>query len=262
MKAKFWQAYQFIKYLFRCIHLHGIHSPFVFNIHQDIFKAKTKYYAFEEIESIRAKLLLTEKVIDVKDLGAGSRSSLSNKRSVKHIAETALKKPKKAQLLFRFIHYFKPTCILELGTSLGITTAYLAKANSKSDVFTVEGSPEIAKIARVNFKKLKVQNVEQSIGNFDDLLANKLKSLKTVDFVFFDGNHQKTPTLNYFESCLQYKNENSIFVFDDIYWSKEMTEAWQEIKTHPEVTVSIDCFEMGFIFFKKDQAKEHFTVYH
>ena len=93
-------------------------------------------------------------------------------------------------------------------------------------------------------------------------VEKELKEHNQLDFVFFDGNHKKKPTLSYFKQCLEVAHEDSIFIFDDIYWSTEMTEAWQEIKKHPKVTLSIDCFEMGIVFFKKEQAKEHFTVYH
>jgi len=262
MKHKIWQAYQFAKYLLRSFHLHGIHSPFVYQINESIFKEKIKFYAFDEIESIRAKLLLTQKTIHVNDLGAGSHVNKNNERSISEIANSALKAPKKAQLLYRLVHYFKSEQILELGTSFGISTLYLAKANSKGNITTIEGAPEVAKIAAINFKKLNMQNINLIVDNFDSSIEVQLKKMKTVDLVYFDGNHKKIPTLSYFNSALKYSDENSLFIFDDIYWSKEMTEAWNEIKTHPQVSVTIDCFEMGLVFFKKDQAKEHFTVYH
>ncbi|MBL4707840.1 MAG: class I SAM-dependent methyltransferase [Flavobacteriales bacterium] len=262
MKHKLWQAIQFGKYLLRSFHLHGIHSPFVYELNETIFKEKVKFYAFEEVESIRAKLLLTTKKLTIHDLGAGSQTNNSNKRAIGDIAKSALKSPKKAQVLFRLAYHFKPTNILELGTSLGISTAYLAKACPKANIITIEGAPEVANVAAINFEKLKLNNISQVVGNFDSILESELKQLKKVDFVFFDGNHKKAPTLSYFHTCLKYAEKDSIFIFDDIYWSKEMTEAWEEIKSHPEVSVTIDCFEMGLVFFKKGQVKEHFTVYH
>lgn len=262
MKHKLWQALQFGKYLFRSFHLHGIHSPFVYELNEVIFKEKAKFYAFEAIESIRAKLLLTPKMIHVHDLGAGSHTTKANQRSIQSIAKSALKSPQKAQVLFKLAHFLKPQNILELGTSLGISTAYLAKACPDATISTIEGAPEVAEIAGINFKKLNIENISQQVGNFDTLLEGELQQFKTIDFVFFDGNHQKIPTLSYFDTCLKYAHENSIFVFDDIYWSREMTEAWQSIKEHPRVKVTIDCFEMGIVFFKANQAKQHFTVYH
>lgn len=262
MKNKIWQIFQYLRYLPRCIHLHGIHSPFVYELHQNLFKEKAKYYAFDEIESIRAKLLLTKKKLEIEDLGAGSTVHKSNRRAIGDIAKTSLKPAKTAQLLFHFVHHFKPSNVIELGTCLGITSAYLAKGNPNGHLYTLEGASELAKVATINFTKLDLNNISQIDGNFDDTLDKIVNKLKSIDFIYFDGNHRKEPTLRYFEQALKFANEQSIFVFDDIYWSKGMTEAWKEIKSHPSVTVTIDCFAMGFVFFKKDQAKEHFTVYH
>ena len=262
MKNKLWQVWQYLLYLQRCVHLHGIHSPFVFELHEKLFKEKAKFYAFSEIESIRAKLLLTQKKLIINDLGAGSTLNSSKERTIRTIAKNSLKPAKTAQLLYRFIHHFKPKQIVELGTCLGITSAYLAKANAKGQLTTLEGAEELAKIAQINFNKLNIENVPLVAGNFDQTFQPTLNRLQSVDFVFFDGNHRKEPTLRYFEQALRFANEQSIFVFDDIYWSKEMTQTWKTIQKHPSVTVTIDCYAMGFVFFKTDQAKQHFTVYH
>lgn len=262
MMSKIKQGVEYFKYLIRAFHLHGIHSPFVYQLNEVVFKEKTPFYCFDEIESIRAKLLLTKKTIAVNDLGAGSKKSAKLTRRICDIAKTSLKRPKQSQLLYRLVYHFKPTTIIELGTSLGISTAYLAKANPKAKVVSIEGSEELGKVAEINNKKLNINNLKLVIGDFDSTLEKELKDLGQLDFAFFDGNHKKIPTLNYFEQCLKYAHEDSVFVFDDIYWSTEMTEAWQEIKKHPKVTITIDCFEMGVVFFKKEQAKEHFTVYH
>ncbi len=257
-----WRAVEFLKYLLKSFHLHGIHSPFVFELNEKVFQEKSSFYAFQDIESIRAKLLLTDQKVKVKDLGAGSRKDNGSHRRIKDIAQYALKPAKKAQLMFRLVNHFKPDTILELGTSLGVTTAYLAKACPKAKIISIEGAPEIAKIAQLNLEKLQISNVTQRIDSFEDALQEELSELEKVDFVFFDGNHQKEPTLDYFKQCLDYSDENSVFVFDDIHWSKGMTEAWEEIKKHPKTTISIDLFDLGIVFFKQDQAQQNFTVYH
>ncbi|HEY9886178.1 MAG TPA: class I SAM-dependent methyltransferase [Vampirovibrionales bacterium] len=260
--SKINQGVEYIKYLIRAFHLHGIHSPFVYQLNEEVFQERTPFYCFDEIESIRAKLVLTKKTIGVDDFGAGSKKSSKYNRRICDIAKTSIKRPKYSQLLYRLIYHFKPTTILELGTSLGISAAYMAKANPKAKVVSIEGASELSKVAEINCKKLSIDNLKLVSGNFDSTLEKELKSIGQLDFAFFDGNHKKEPTLNYFEHCLTYATEDSIFVFDDIYWSKEMTEAWKEIKKHPKVTITVDCFEMGVVFFKKEQAKEHFTVYH
>jgi len=140
---------------------------------------------------------------------------------------------------------------LELGTSLGVTTAYLASVNSNIKCVSLEGSTEIANIARDNIDYLGITNIKIIEGNIDETLDIALSEFETLDFVFFDANHKKEPTLKYFNKCLELINENSIFVFDDIYWSKEMEQAWKEIKKNKNVTSTIDLFEMGIVFFKK-----------
>ena len=239
---------------------HGVHSPFVFDILNQVIYNKTPYYAYEKIEQLRAELQNNYKTLNINDLGAGSTRGNSKQKSIASIANYAAKPKKYGQLLFRLVNYFQPEIILELGTSLGITSSYLAIANSKSKVISIEGSAEIAQQAENNFKSLDIKNINLIMGNFDEQLPILLNQQKILDFVFFDGNHQKAATLKYFNICLAHTTEKSVFVFDDIYWSKEMTEAWEEIKRHPKVTVTIDLFFIGLVFFRKEQAKQHFII--
>jgi predicted O-methyltransferase YrrM len=186
----------------------------------------------------------------------------SGKRTISEIAERSLKSEKYGQLLFRLVNHFKPNTILELGTSLGISTAYLASANPNSKVITIEGCPNIASEAKKNFEILGLKNIESVIGNFDSVLPAALCQLPTADckLVFFDGNHKKEPTLRYFNQCLELADNTSVFIFDDIHWSNEMEEAWEEIKSHPQVTVTIYLFFLGLVFFRKEQVKQNFIV--
>lgn len=262
MMTNSWRILKYINYLIKSIHLHGIHSPFVFNLNEKIFQEKAAYYCFDEIESLRAKLQLTHKKIEVLDLGAGSKKNNKKERSISSICKTASKNSRSAQLIYRLIYEFKPSIILEIGTSFGLTTAYMAKANPSAEITSIEGSPQIAKVAKVNHQKLNINNIKIVNAPFDEVLEEIINSKETLDLVFFDGNHQKIPTLKYFELCLKKINSNSIFIFDDIYWSPEMNAAWNEIRKHPKVSISIDLFQLGIVFFKTDQVKEHFTVYH
>ena len=156
--------------------------------------------------------------------------------------------------------FYKPINILELGTSLGISTSYLAKADDNVQVFTFEGCRETSKIAQDNFNKQNITNASVILGNFNITLAEKLKEIKTIDLAFIDGNHQEQPTIIYFEQCLEYANNNTIFVFDDIHWSKGMENAWSYIKAHPKTTLTIDLFFVGIVFIKSELSKEDFTI--
>ena len=209
---------------------------------------------------MREKLKHSPETVHCIDLGAGSHLSKSNTRTVKQLIDYSVKPAKYSQLLFRLTNHFQPANIIELGTSIGITAAYIAKANTKANVITIEGCPEIAAIALQNFNTLSINNIQQHIGNFDELLPAILSKTETLDFIFFDGNHRKAPTLNYFNQCLQKAKEDTVFIFDDIYWSKEMKEAWLEIKNNPQVTITIDLFFLGIVFFRKEQAKQNFVL--
>ena len=253
-------ATNYLLYRLKSTSEHGVHSPFVFDLVTNVIYNKSDFYAYKEIEALRTHLLESEKTIEFEDLGAGSLKTQSKKRKIEEIVKYSVKPKKYSQLLFRLVNHFQPTQILELGTSLGITTSYLARANSKAKIISVEGSKEIAAIATENFSQLEIQNIEQLIGNFDDVLPSVLNKTEKLDFVFFDGNHQKQATLNYFKQCLNKANENSVFVFDDIYWSSGMKQAWQEIKNNKKVTVTIDLFFFGIVFFRKEQVKQHFII--
>ncbi len=256
-------ATKFIKYYFAASNGkgHGVHSPFVFDFIKNVLNDHRHFYAYDAIERVREKLLTNDKVLQIEDFGAGSTVIKSNQRKISTIAKSSLKPKKFGQLMMRMVNYYGIKTTIELGTSLGITTSYLASGNLNGQVITLEGSGEIANVAEQNFEKLKLQNIEIIEGNFDDTLKNTLDKTTTIDLAFVDGNHRKEPTLQYFNQLLEKKTEKSIFIFDDIHWSKGMEEAWQKIQQHPEVTLTIDLFFIGLIFFRKEQkVAQHFSV--
>jgi predicted O-methyltransferase YrrM len=240
---------------------HGMHSPFVFDFILHVLNNKKNYSVSAEIEALRKELLKNNTILTIEDLGAGSRVQTSKKRSVKSLSRTAVKPKKYSRLLYRLVKHYQPQNIIELGTSLGITTTYFSKANPGADIITIEGSKSVATIAQQNFKNLGCINIESVIGNFDDQLPPIIDRLPSVDLAYIDGNHRLEPTLNYFEEFLPKTNNNSILIFDDIHWSKEMEEAWQKIKAHPSVRCTIDIFFLGFVFFRNEFKEEQdFTI--
>ena len=240
---------------------HGIHSPFVFDFIIHVLNDRTNHDCYNTIEPLRQQLLNSNSVIDVKDFGAGSASGKTKKRKISSIANSSLKNKKFGQLLFRMVNYYQPETIIELGTSLGITTSYLACGHKNAKVDTFEGSEEISKIASQNFAKLCLKNICLTEGNFDETFFKKLAMLNKVDLAFIDGNHRKIPTLNYFNALIKKTTGSSILVFDDIHWSADMEEAWKQIQTHPSVALTIDLFFIGVVFFNPDfKVKQHFTI--
>jgi predicted O-methyltransferase YrrM len=258
MYGHFTLAVKYLRYLFTAANGkgHGVHSPFVFEFITRVLNDNRRFYAFDGIEKIRTQLLSDHTLIEIQDFGAGSRVAKNNTRKISAVAKGSLKPAKYSQLLFRMIDYYGPTQIIELGTSLGITTAYLASANTNAKVTTFEGSATIAQIARQNHQLLGLTNIDLIEGNFDQQLPQWLAQNKSVDFAFIDGNHAFKPTMAYFESLLEVVHDHTILVFDDIHWSEEMEAAWAQISAHPRVTLSIDLFFIGLVFFRKEFAQK------
>jgi predicted O-methyltransferase YrrM len=254
------QIQSYLKFLWKSKNEHGVHSPFVFSLLTKCFYDKQSKPEYQILKNYRKSLLDNKNFIEVTDFGAGSRVFKSNKRQISKIAQTAGITPKHAELLFRVTRYFHPETILEIGTSLGLATASLALGNPKAKVITIEGCPNTAGIAKNQLKEFDCQNVENVISEFESfLIAENLKA-KSYDLIYFDGNHSKKATLAYFELLLSTINNDSVWIFDDIHWSKDMEEAWEIIKKHSKVKVTIDTFQWGFVFFRYEQEKEHFTI--
>ncbi|AYD48042.1 O-methyltransferase [Arachidicoccus soli] len=267
MYSKYQLAKKYLHYLMTASNGkgHGMHSPFVFEFITKILNDKKQYLFYEEIELLRRQLKHDDRVLEIEDFGAGSRVNATNKRKVAAVAKSALKPKKYSRLLFRLVQFYRPENVLELGTCFGITTAYLANGNKAAKVFTMEGARQIAEVANQDFEALRLKNIELILGNMDHTLPALIKRLQAekeiLDFVFIDGNHREEPTVRYFEQLLPVLNEYSILVFDDIHWSEEMEAAWQRIIAHERVTMSIDLFFVGLVFFRKEnKVKQDFCI--
>ena len=262
MYTRFQLARKYLLYYFTASNGkgHGIHSPFVYNFVRHVLNDTTKYDAYDQVELLRGRLLKDNRLLTVEDLGAGSDSH-NRERRVADIVRRAAKPPKLAQLLFRMVRYYRSRSIMELGTSAGLTTAYLALANKNANVLSMEGALQVAELARKNFEKLQIQNIRIATGNFDSVLPQVLSEVESPDLVFVDGNHRKAPTLQYFNQLLDSINSSSVLIFDDIHWSKEMEDAWESIKAHHKVLLTIDLFFMGLVFFSNEfKIKQHFVI--
>ena len=261
MYSRFQLAFKYINYYLNASNGkgHGIHSPFVFDFIKNVLHDGDKD-DLEKVELQRQKLVDDQTILTVEDHGAGS-SSQSNKRAIASIAKHALKSKKYAQLLYRIVKYYKPKRIVELGTSLGITTVYFSMANPDAEITTLEGAAEIAKTAKNNFSQLGRTNITLIEGNFDYTLPAVLYQVSAIDFAFIDGNHRREPTLSYFNQLLAKTNNNSVIVLDDIHWSEDMEQAWNQIKEHAAVRCTIDLFFIGIVFMRKEfKEKQHFTI--
>ncbi len=251
------QIKQYLSFLQNAKTKYSVHSPFVFDLITKCFNINK--IDFEKQNNLYRKYLLqNNSIILVTDFGAGSRVFTSNKRKVSKIAKTAGISKKNANLLSRLVHYLKIEEILEIGTSLGIATHSMAIGNPKAKITTLEGCSQTLQIAKDSLNRFKINSITFVQGNFKKTV--KEQTVKKYDLIYFDGNHQKDATILYFKTFLQSIHNQSVFIFDDIHWSSEMQEAWEYIKNHKKVTVTIDTFNWGIVFFRKEQEKQHFKI--
>ncbi|WP_310381507.1 class I SAM-dependent methyltransferase [Flavobacterium sp.] len=250
----------YFKFLWNSKNEHGVHSPFVYDLVTKCFYDKKNYPEYAILKAYRNSLLENKNTIEVSDFGVGSRVFKSNNRAINQIAKTAGISSKRAKLLFRMVAYFQPSTILEIGTSLGLATAAISIGNKNALVTTLEGCPNTMAIAKKQLQLYNFNNVECNKIKFEDFLHNYQLSTLHYQLIYFDGNHSMQSTLEYFELLLPTITNETVWVFDDIHWSPDMENAWEIIKNHPKVTVTIDTFQWGIVFFRKEQEKEHFVI--
>lgn len=254
-----YQIKSYFKFLWKSQNEHGLHSPFVFDLVTKCFYDKTQHPEYTTLKAYRKSLLENHNSIPVVDFGAGSKVFKSNVREVSKIAKTAGITQKRAALLCRMTKYFEPEQVLEIGTSLGLGTAALSLGHPSAKIITLEGCPETSSVAKKQLQAFGVKNTNAVVTEFKSYLTSE-KNLDTFDLIYFDGNHQKAATLLYFDLLLPTITNDAVWIFDDIHWSADMGAAWEIIKQNPKVTVTIDTFQWGLVFFRNEQKKQHFVI--
>ena len=239
---------------------HGVHSPLVYELTDQVLSKKNTSPDFARLDTLRKELSKNTKEIEVQDYGAGSRKNKESKRRVCDIAKSALAPKTQAEAFFKLTRKFQPETIVEMGTSLGLTTLYFSKALPTANIHTLEGSPEIAAFASQLFILEKASNVSLHIGEFSSTIPAILDLEKKIDLLYIDGNHRYEATLKYIDIFREKLSQNAIIILDDIYWSKEMTTAWQELSAREEYTLSLDFYHFGILFLEKRMTKEHFVL--
>jgi predicted O-methyltransferase YrrM len=231
---------------------HGIHSPFAYQLCEEVFYNTQRFYAFDTLNLLRKELEQNQEKITIEDFGAGSKTFKSSTRKISEIAKRGISLPKQSELLYRLLYFLKCTNAVELGSSLGLNALYMASVDKKIQVFSIEGSDKLHQFAKSLAHKNGMDSVKFIHGIFEDAFPELLQTIERLDFLYVDGNHTYSATLNYFKQALDKKHLNSVFIFDDIYWSADMTKAWEEIKQNTQVTLSIDAFYFGLVFFKSE----------
>jgi predicted O-methyltransferase YrrM len=253
--------FAYLNYRFTSYTEHDLHSPFMYEFYMQLINNPNPYGDFEELAELRKQLSKNTQVIEVTDFGAGSKKLNSNKRAINQIVKHGIAQKKQAEFLYRLLNKFNPKTIVELGTSVGLTTLYLSKSLPKSTIYTIEGCPNLFRFSKNIFQEQGAKNIQSINGNFNVELPKLLKKIESLDFLYIDGNHAYEPTMEYFKVALSKKQAHSIFVFDDINWSEDMQRAWKEICDSKEVTLTLDFFFFGIVFFRTEQKqKEHYVL--
>lgn len=259
---KAWLTGRFIDFLLHSGNRYRIHSPYLYTLIEEVIRNDKPAGDFERIEQIRQECKISDEIIQKTDYGESGKNYPGRiyPITVRKIALTSFTPPRYARRLFRLARFMKASKILEIGASMGITTAYLALANPDARIITLEGCPELSRKAREHFNRLGIKNVELIEGRFEENLSKALDLLGTVDLVIIDGNHHKEAMIDYYEQCFDHSGNETVMIFDDIHSSPGMEEAWDMIRQKEEVRVSLDLFFTGWIIFRKESSKQHFRL--
>jgi len=253
---------RYLRYRFVAKKKHGIHSPFVFGFVNEVLCDKTDYPVFQMMKEALDMHRQSGTILEFTDFGAhsGSKKYKVNHVRVSAIARKSVISKKYGKLLFRIVRHFKPELMLELGTCFGIGSMYMAMGNPEAKLVTIEGCANTAELATQNFKRYDLDMIELVEGEFSTVLPGALSKLPRLDLAFVDGNHRYEPTMKYFNLLLQKTHEKTVLIFDDIHWSDEMQAAWKDIKAHPKVSLSIDLYRFGIVFFNAGLSKQDFVL--
>ncbi|MBX2966962.1 MAG: class I SAM-dependent methyltransferase [Cyclobacteriaceae bacterium] len=247
----------YLNYWLDAVDEHSLHAPFLFDFYTRVINRET--IAIPQYEALRKQLANDNREIDVEDFGAGSKHVKGRQRKISDIALLSLSDTKFSTLYTRIAAHCHAKTIVELGTSLGINTLYLAAAPD-SKVYTFEGSETIAEIASIGFEFAGATNIELITGNIDNTLYTTLSRIPKIDMAFLDANHRYEPTLHYFDMLVSRSHHKTIIILDDIHDSPDMERAWSTIKMNPLVYITADLFRCGLVFLDPSLNKQHVVL--
>jgi predicted O-methyltransferase YrrM len=198
-----------------------------------------------KIELLRAGMEASTELID---------TALPNARGLERpapLGDTCSRRSKKRSwgtFLLALARTLAPERALELGTGLGISTAYLGaglQLTGGGEAVTIEGAPALAERSARNLHAIGLHNTEVVPGMFAATLDDVLERIGPLGLAFIDGHHQEEPTLRYFDQISAHLNDPAVVVFDDIRWSEGMERAWSAILADRRVVVAIDLESVG-----------------
>lgn len=240
-----------------------LHSPFIFGLADAVLEDRRLFYAYRDVEAVREAMINSKTMLSVTDFGTGADKQPGTEQTkvLGQLVRRAASSPEQGRRLFRLVNWAQPTTMLELGTGAGVGAMYMAAAAREAKFVSLEGSAALAGVSRANLDLLGLKKTQIISGAFEKTLPEALSLLSSVDFIYIDGNHRTAPTLQYFEQCLPFAHDRTVFVFDDIHWSPEMSEAWRQLQTHPRTTLTVDLYDLALVFINPDfKEKQHVSV--
>ena len=245
-------ALQWVRHWLRCVGSHSIHSPHLYRfVHEVLLKKDDR--TVSEAEAFRSKLLLDQRIVGSEDHGSGS--SVRSGRSLAKVVKNEVASPLMASVYRRIVEFQQASRVLEIGTSVGITTLWIS-SDPSVEVVTLEANADLLETATRLFQTAKRNNIRLIPGNADETLTSVLKQGWVPDVAIVDANHRLNPTISYFKQLAEAMDGQGILLLDDIHYSREMTRAWEHISNDRQVTLALDCFRFGIVFFDRKLNKE------
>lgn len=239
---------------------HGTHSPFVYKLTDEVIYDFSAKKIDDSVEQQRKKLFDDDSSLILTENNECLGQLKLQQTTVKRLAKKLTNKKEVDRLIYRLVANRQPAVSLQIGTGLGVSAAYFSMANSRNPVKIIECEPEFSTVAQRIFSNLGIDNVELRTGNLQQLLHHTLLNSTKLDIVYFNKFKDGETLFNLFGLCLAKADENSMFIIKGIYSDPSTKTMWAKIKELPEVTVTVDLFWIGLVYFKKDQAEEHFKI--
>ena len=240
---------------------YDVHSPYLHEFIRQVYRDRRYYHAFAVIRNIRKAWSKSSDRVNLLELGAPSRTTRAASRTAASLVAANAIAEREGRLLFRLVLWLQPERIVEFGTNAGISTLYLHLADTRTPLFTVEGNPEVAALARASFERAGVSaRLRADVSTFRDWLRHPPFTGRGRTLFFLDGDHRREPTVAYVRALLPTVTTDSVFVIADIHWSEDMEAAWEELKGLAEVRASVDTYHFGLLFFRTEMNGPHVTL--
>ncbi|GGF16538.1 O-methyltransferase [Echinicola rosea] len=258
MFDKIHPIFAYIRYFLSKVDRHSLQAPYAYKAYEGL-KEFSKNKRSPALEYKRRKLLSNPTEITIQDHGTGSLHLKTPLRKISAITRHSSSKPKFSLLYQYFCSLTPAQVVVELGTCVGVTTSYLAQS-AKGEVYTFEGAVELADVAKTTFSEFT--NIHLVLGRIQETLPGVLREISTVDFALIDAHHDYQATIQFWETLLPSLKKSSIVAIGDIHRSRDMENAWKELKAHDAVSMSMDFYECGILFFTAGIKKQHYTLHY